>query len=62
MEDTDRMKVYVMRYFDIVKVNLADLTPKLIICQLVKKSIQDARIKLNATCMPSDVADMRELL
>jgi len=31
VEDTDRMKVFTMRYFDIVKVNLADMAPKIII-------------------------------
>jgi hypothetical protein len=36
VEDTDRMKVFVMRYFDIVKVNVADMTPKIIIKFLVK--------------------------
>ena len=39
VEDTDRMKVFTMRYFDIVKVNLADMAPKIIIQFLVKKSI-----------------------
>lgn len=58
VEDTDRMKVYVMRYFDIVKVNLADLTPKIIINFLVKQSIKRARIQLNSQCIPKNAEEV----